>query len=210
MPIGDSTPTSRWPRTGRFVQTCRGTVPQYLENKVPVALKLSVAAHRFLNKICFNEGYLSGPKVCRSNLETPCIQRDKNKDFTVCCWCTRGRVIYFTNCITYQLCWRRYWNCPPSLPIHFWHLFIKFLMTCCSSPLSMLLISSWIFCFSSTRVHGFVLYTAELILQPSSHFTYITAHSLTLPLLHLCHSSFSNHSFTSPTSPGEPPMQGRA
>ena len=73
MLIGDSTPTSRWPRTGRFVRICRGTVLQYVENKVPLALKRSVAAHRFLNKICFNEGYLSGPKVCRSNLETPCI-----------------------------------------------------------------------------------------------------------------------------------------
>ena len=67
------TPTSRWPRTGRFVRTCRVTVLQYAENKVPLALKRSIAAHRFLNKICFNEGYLSGPKVCRSNLETPCI-----------------------------------------------------------------------------------------------------------------------------------------
>ena len=38
-----------------------------------LALKRSVAAHRFLNKICFNEGYLSDPKVCRSNLETLCI-----------------------------------------------------------------------------------------------------------------------------------------
>ena len=46
---------------------------QYVENKVPLALKRSVAAHRFLKKICFNEGYLSGPKVCWSNLETPCI-----------------------------------------------------------------------------------------------------------------------------------------
>ena len=41
--------------------------------KIPLALKRSVAAHGFLNKICFNEGYLSGPKVCQSNLETPCI-----------------------------------------------------------------------------------------------------------------------------------------
>ena len=32
------------------------------------------------------------------------------------------------------------------------------------------------------------------------HFTYVTAHSSTLPLLHLRHSSFSNHSFASPTS----------
>ena len=49
---------------------------QYVENKVPLALKRSVAAYRFLNKICFNEGYLSGPKVRRSNLETPCIIMD--------------------------------------------------------------------------------------------------------------------------------------
>ena len=73
MPIGDSTPTSRWPRTGRFVRTCWRTVLQYVENNAPLALKRSVAAQRFLNKICFNEGYLPGPKVCRSNLETPCI-----------------------------------------------------------------------------------------------------------------------------------------
>ena len=75
MPIGDSTPTSRCQSTGRFVRTCRGTVLQYVENKVPLALKRSVAAHRFLNKICCNEGYLSGPKVCRSNLETSYICR---------------------------------------------------------------------------------------------------------------------------------------
>ena len=73
MPIGDSTPTSKWPRTGRIVRTCRGTVLRYVENMVPLALKRSVAARRFLNKICCNEGYLSGPKVCRSNLETPYI-----------------------------------------------------------------------------------------------------------------------------------------
>ena len=48
-------------------------VLQYVDNKIPLALKRSVAAHKFLKKICFNEGYLSGPKVCRSNLETPCI-----------------------------------------------------------------------------------------------------------------------------------------
>ena len=41
--------------------------------KVPLALKRSIAAHGFLNKISFNEGYLSGPKICRTNLETPCI-----------------------------------------------------------------------------------------------------------------------------------------
>ena len=42
--------------------------------------------------------------------------------------------------------------------------------------------------------------TSQLILQPFRRFTYVTAHSLTLPLLHLCHSSFSNPSFVSPTS----------
>ena len=41
---------------------------------------------------------------------------------------------------------------------------------------------------------------AELILQPFRHFTYITGHSPTLPLLHLRHSSFSNHYVASPTS----------
>ena len=42
--------------------------------------------------------------------------------------------------------------------------------------------------------------TSQLILQPFRRFTYVTAHSPTLPLLHLRHSSFSNHSFSSPTS----------
>ena len=36
--------------------------------------------------------------------------------------------------------------------------------------------------------------------QPFRRFTYITAHSPTLPLLHLCHSSLSNPSFASPVS----------
>ena len=39
--------------------------------------------------------------------------------------------------------------------------------------------------------------TSQLILQPFHHFTYVTAHSPTLPLLHLRPSSFSNSSFTS-------------
>ena len=38
---------------------------------------------------------------------------------------------------------------------------------------------------------------SQLNLQPFRHFTYITAHSPTLPLLHLHHSSFSNPSFAS-------------
>ena len=42
--------------------------------------------------------------------------------------------------------------------------------------------------------------TSQLILQPFRCFTYVTAHSPTLPLLHLHHSSFSNPSFASPMS----------
>ena len=42
--------------------------------------------------------------------------------------------------------------------------------------------------------------TSQLILQPFRRFTYVTAHSPTLPLLHLRHSSVSNPSFASPTS----------
>ena len=41
---------------------------------------------------------------------------------------------------------------------------------------------------------------SQLILQPLRCFTYVTAHSPNLPLLHLRHSSFSNPSFASPTS----------
>ena len=40
----------------------------------------------------------------------------------------------------------------------------------------------------------------KLILQPFGHFTYVTAHSSTLPSLYLHHSSFSNPSVASPTS----------
>ena len=69
--------------------------------------------------------------------------------------------------------------------------------------------------------------TSQLILQPFRCFTYVTAHSPTIPSLYLRHSSFSNHSVASPTSqfilqpfyrfsyvtssslnsPGEPPME---
>ena len=68
--------------------------------------------------------------------------------------------------------------------------------------------------------------SALLILQALHRFTYVTAHSPTLPSLYLRHSSFSNSSVASPTSqlilqpfyrfsyvtgfsltsPGEPPM----
>ena len=71
--------------------------------------------------------------------------------------------------------------------------------------------------------------TSQLILQPFRRFTYVKAHSLTLPSLYLRHSSFSNPSVASPTSqfiiqpfyrfsyftrsslnsPGEPPMLPR-
>ena len=40
----------------------------------------------------------------------------------------------------------------------------------------------------------------QLILQPLHGFTYVTAHSPTIPLLHPRHSSFSNPSFAFPTS----------
>ena len=42
--------------------------------------------------------------------------------------------------------------------------------------------------------------TSQLILQPFRRFTYVTAHSPTLTLLHLRHSLFPNPSFASPTS----------
>ena len=38
------------------------------------------------------------------------------------------------------------------------------------------------------------------ILQPFRHFTYVKTNFPILPLLHLRHSSFSNHYFSSPTS----------
>ena len=45
-----------------------------------------------------------------------------------------------------------------------------------------------------------VIIIAELILQPFCHFTYVTAHSPTLPSLYLRHRSFSNPSVASTTS----------
>ena len=42
--------------------------------------------------------------------------------------------------------------------------------------------------------------TSQLILQPFRHFTYVTAHSPTLPSLYLRHRSFSNPFVASPTS----------
>ena len=45
-----------------------------------------------------------------------------------------------------------------------------------------------------------VIVTAELILQVFRRFTYVTAHSPTLPSLYLRHRTFSNPSVASPTS----------
>ena len=47
---------------------------------------------------------------------------------------------------------------------------------------------------------GEVTETLQLIVQPFRRFTYVTAHSPSLPLLHIRHSSFFNPSFASPTS----------
>ena len=48
--------------------------------------------------------------------------------------------------------------------------------------------------------HSVTSPTSQLILQHFRRFAYVTAHSPTVPLLHLRHSSFSNPSFASPTS----------
>ena len=102
------------------------------------------------------------------------LQRDQNKVWTGVTGislCTadvlaagKGQrsiaVLPHTNSRTYQLYWRRCCNCLPSLSIHFWHLFIKFPITRCSYPVLMLLLSSRILRSSSSRVRGFVLYTA--------------------------------------------------
>ena len=55
--------------------------------------------------------------------------------------------------------------------------------------------------------------TSQLILQPFRRFTYVAAHSTTLPFPHIRHNSFSKPLFrfsyvicSSLTSPGQPPM----
>ena len=50
-----------------------------------------------------------------------------------------------------------------------------------------------------SRAHSYS--HTELILQPFRHFTYVVAHYLTLPSLYIRHSSFSNPSVASPSSP---------
>ena len=48
--------------------------------------------------------------------------------------------------------------------------------------------------------HSVTSPTSQLILQPFRRFAYVTAHSPSLPLLHLRHNSLSNPSFASPTA----------
>ena len=68
-----------------------------------------------------------------------------------------------------------------------------------SNPFSLLLRHRLFTC--SAHSPGFPsLYLRHNILQPFCRFTYVTVHSLTLPLLHLRHSSFCNRSFACPTS----------
>ena len=84
--------------------------------------------------------------------------------------------------------------CPTSQTLHFIHL------------ASRLCDFSIIFFLGRCNEHSsfsnlFVISpTSQLILQPFRRFTYVTAHSPILPLLHLRHSSLSNPSFASPTS----------
>ena len=84
-----------------------------------------------------------------------------------------------------------------------------------------------VLCVAKNNVfRGFLRKWALLMLQTFRHFTYVTAHSPTLPSFYLRHSSFPNPSVASPTSqlilqpffrfsyvtgasltsPGEPPM----
>ena len=60
-------------------------------------------------------------------------------------------------------------------------------------------LARWIKWRAHSPTFTVTLPTSQLILQPFRRFTYVTAHSQTLPLLHLRHSSFSNL-FASPTS----------
>ena len=77
-----------------------------------------------------------------------------------------------------------------------------------ASPTSQLILQPFfrllrhrIFTYITWRAaHGCDVDKAEFILQPFRHFTYVTAHSPTLPSLYLDHSSFSNPSVASPTS----------
>ena len=71
-----------------------------------------------------------------------------------------------------------------------------------ASPTSLLILNPSV-AFTYVTAHSPTLpspsLTSQLILQPFRRFTYLTAHSLTVPLLHLRHSSFSNPFVASPT-----------
>ena len=84
----------------------------------------------------------------------------------------------------------------PTLPLlHLRHS--SFSNTSIALPTSQLILQSL-----SLHLHHNSFFNAsiELILQPFHCFTYVTAHSPTFLLLHLCHSSFSNPFFASPKS----------
>ena len=83
------------------------------------------------------------------------------------------------NIIANQACGPGY---DPRLGLYTGHIMVQLSMGCSFSKLS----------FASPK--------SQLILQPFPLFIYITAHSPTLPFLHLRHSSLSNPSFTFSTS----------
>ena len=89
----------------------------------------------------------------------------------------------------------------PSLHLHHTLFFNPFIVSPMSQTLHLLHLASrlWMrLCsFSNPLVASLML---QLILQPLHCFTYVTAHSPTLPSLQLRHSPFSNPSVASPTS----------
>ena len=84
---------------------------------------------------------------------------------------------------------------PTSQDLHLCHL------TCHACSIVMINLQiKHMFCSSLFSNISDCSRTSELVLQPFRHFTYVTGHSPTLPLLQLRDSSFSNPSFASPTS----------
>ena len=141
----------------------------WLQNNVTFPKMFSLFLIQMLSLIFEWPKYKQGVNKRYRNTESRKSVDRSNVDLTVLCWRNRGgertaydrgdttihiSVTIFQICRTYQLHWQRCCNCPPSLSIHFWDLFIKYPITCCSSPLLMLLISSWILRFSSSRVRG--------------------------------------------------------
>ena len=88
----------------------------------------------------------------------------------------------------------RSWNSMGRLQGQEFHLAGSFSKLSVASPTSELIL---LCSFSKLSVAS---PTSELTLQPFPRFTYVTAHSPTIPLLYVRHSSFSNASFASPTS----------